>query len=101
MKVELDSKVYTDLLEIMEYYDREGGAGVAADFYAQFRDYAKMAGERPYSFPSYGELRRVNLQKFPHYFSPKLSRGLPIYFVCNFDVYWYYLRHGLSRFYYR
>ena len=51
MKVELDSKVYTDLLEIMEYYDREGGAGVVADFYARFRDYAKMAGERPYSIP--------------------------------------------------
>ena len=68
MKVELDSKVYTDLLEIMEYYDGEGGAGLAADFYAQFRAYAKMAGERPYSFPSFGELRRVNLPKFPHHF---------------------------------
>ncbi len=68
MKVELDSKVYTDLLEIMEYYDTKGGPGLAADFYAQFRLYAKKAGERPYSFPKAGELRRVNLHKFPHHF---------------------------------
>ncbi|MBK8467114.1 MAG: hypothetical protein IPL32_14935 [Chloracidobacterium sp.] len=68
MKVELDSKVYTDLLEIMEYYDGEGGPELAADFYAQFRLYAKAAGERPYSFPKAGGLRRVNLPKFSHHF---------------------------------
>lgn len=68
MKVELDAKVYTDLLEIMEYYDGEGGAELAADFYAQFRLCARAAGERPYSFPSFGELRRVNLPRFRHHF---------------------------------
>ena len=68
MKVELDSKVYTDLLEIMEYYDFEAGTGVAADFYAEFRLYARAAGERPNSFSRSGELRRVNLRKFPHHF---------------------------------
>ena len=68
MKVEVDSNVYTDLLEIMEYYDAEGGPGLAADFYGEFRLYANAAGERPYSFPAAGNLRRVNLQKFPHHF---------------------------------
>ena len=68
MRVELDSEVYIDLVEILEYYDEQAGGGVAADFYAEFRQYAKAAGERPYSFPAHEELRRVNLQKFPHHF---------------------------------
>ena len=68
MRVELDSKVYIDLLEILEYYDEEAGGDLAADFYAEFRQYAKVAGERPYSFPAYEELRRVNLRRFPHHF---------------------------------
>ena len=68
MRVELDSEVYTDLLEILEYYDEDAGGEVASDFYAEFRHYAKAAGERPYSFPAQEELRRVNLRKFPHHF---------------------------------
>lgn len=68
MRVRLDSKVYLDLLEIMEHYEDEGGAELASDFYAEFRRYATAAGERPYSFPSYEEYRRVNLSKFPHHF---------------------------------
>lgn len=68
MKVRLDYKVYSDLLEIMEYYDEEAGAGLAAEFYAEFRQYAKAAGERPYSFLHLGEMRRVNLPKFPYHF---------------------------------
>jgi hypothetical protein len=36
MKVELDSKVYVDLLEVLEYYDDESGAELAADFYSNF-----------------------------------------------------------------
>jgi plasmid stabilization system protein ParE len=68
MRVKLDSKVYLDLLEIMEHYDDEGGTELAASFYAEFRRYAEAAAERPYSFPSYGEYRRVNLSKFPHHF---------------------------------
>ncbi len=68
MRVQLDPEVYSDLLEIMEYYDEEAGAEMATKFYVEFRHYAKAAGERPYSFPLYGKLRRVNLDKFPHHF---------------------------------
>lgn len=68
MRVRLDSKVYLDLLEIVEHYEDEGGPEVAAAFYEEFRRYAKAAGERPYSFPGYEEYRRVNLGKFPHHF---------------------------------
>ena len=68
MRVELDSKVYIDLLEILEYYDEEAGGEVASDFYSEFRQYAKAASERPYSFPAYEEMRRVNFRRFPHHF---------------------------------
>ena len=68
MRVELDSEVYSDLLEILEYYDEHAGAEVAANFYKEFRQYARLAGERPDSFPSCEEFRRVNLRKFPHHF---------------------------------
>lgn len=68
MRVRLDSKVYLDLLEIMEHYEDEDGAELAAAFYAEFRRCAKVAGARPYSFPGYEEYRRVNMSKFPYHF---------------------------------
>jgi plasmid stabilization system protein ParE len=69
MKVELNSSVYSDLLEIMEYYDESAEADIAAEFYAEFRQYAKAAAARPYSFARYsGGLRRVSLNRFPYHF---------------------------------
>lgn len=69
MKVELNSSVYSDLLEIMEYYDESAGVDIAAEFYAEFRQYAKAAATRPYSFAMHSEgLRRVSLNRFPHHF---------------------------------
>ena len=68
MRVEIDSKVYIDLLEILGYYDEVAGGEVASDFYSEFRQHAKAAGERPHSFPANEELHRVNLRKFPHHF---------------------------------
>lgn len=41
MRIELTPTVYSDLLEIMEYYDSEGGPDVAAEFYSEFRTQAK------------------------------------------------------------
>ncbi len=78
MKLELDSKVYLDLIEIMEYYDEEAGTDVAAKFYAEFRQYAKAAVERPYSFPQHGELRRANLHRFPHHFLYKIVNEITV-----------------------
>jgi len=69
MKLELNSSVYSDLLEIMEYYDNSVGADLAAEFYAEFRYCGKTAADRPYSYASHvGDLRRVNLNRFPHHF---------------------------------
>ena len=68
MKIKLAPTVYSDLLQIMEHYDSEAGSDVAAEFYAEFRNRAKAAAQRPYSFPLSGNLRRVNLKTFPHHF---------------------------------
>lgn len=68
MRLELDSKVYSDLIEIMEYYDDVAGASVAAEFYAEFRSYAERAADNPFAYAKYGEFRRVNLHRFPYHF---------------------------------
>jgi len=75
MKLRLAPTVYSDLLEIMEYYDSEAGSDVAAEFYAEFRSRANAATQRPYSFPSSGDLRRVNLKTFPHHFLFEIVGG--------------------------
>ena len=75
MRIELTPTVYSDLLEIMQYYDREAGREIAAEFYAEFRQQVEAAGERPYSFPESGRFRRVNLRTFPHHFLFELVEG--------------------------
>lgn len=69
MKLQLNLSVYSDLLEIMEYYDESGGTDLAAEFYAEFRQYAKAAATRPYSFTrDRGDLRKASLKRFPYHF---------------------------------
>ena len=68
MRLELAPTVYSDLLEIMEYYDSAAGSDIAAEFYREFRSRAEAATKRQFSFPLYGKLRRVNLKTFPHHF---------------------------------
>jgi plasmid stabilization system protein ParE len=68
MKIELNSSVYSDLLEIMEYYDESGGTDLAAAFYEEFREYAKLAATRPYAFVKYvRDFRKVSLNRFPYH----------------------------------
>lgn len=65
MKVELNSSVYSDILDAMEYYDESAGVDVAAQFYLEFRRYAKEAASRPFSFEEHhGNLRSVSLKRF-------------------------------------
>lgn len=68
MRIQIAPTVYSDVLEIMEYFDREAGPDLAAQFYAEFRSMARAAGERPFSFPESGRFRRANLHHFPHHF---------------------------------
>jgi plasmid stabilization system protein ParE len=69
MHLVLHPKVYSDIDEIMAYYERIVGPELAAEFYAELRFYMDQAAERPESFAIRDhDLRRVNLQRFPYHF---------------------------------
>ena len=62
-------KVYSDIDEIMEYYERVATRELAAEFYSELRYYMQQAAERLESFAiRERDLRRVNLQRFPYHF---------------------------------
>ena len=62
-------KVYSDIDEIMEYYERVATSELADEFYSELRYYMQQAAERPESFAiRERDLRRVNLQRFPYHF---------------------------------
>lgn len=69
MRLVLHPKVYSDIDEIMGYYERIATTELADDFYAELRHYMKQAAERPESFSiRQRDIRRVNLQRFPYHF---------------------------------
>ena len=69
MRLVLHPKVYSDIDEIMGYYERIGTRELADEFYAELRHYMRQAAERPESFPiRERDLRSVNLQRFPYHF---------------------------------
>ena len=69
MRLVLHPKVYSDIDEIMGYYERIAAPQLADDFYAELRHYMEQAAERPESFSiRERDIRRVNLQRFPYHF---------------------------------
>lgn len=69
MRLVLHPKVYSDIDEIMGYYERVATRQLANEFYAELRYYMQQAAERPESFAvRERDLRRVNLQRFPFHF---------------------------------
>jgi plasmid stabilization system protein ParE len=69
MRLVLHPKVYSDIDEIMGYYERVATRQLADEFYAELRYYMQQAAERPESFAiRERDLRRVNLQRFPYHF---------------------------------
>ena len=50
MRLVLHPKVYSDIDEIMRYYERIATLELADDFYRELRHYMKQAEERPESF---------------------------------------------------
>jgi toxin ParE1/3/4 len=69
MRLVLHPKVYSDIDEIMGYYERIATPELSREFYAELRHYMRQAAERPESFPiRERDLRRVNLQRFPYHF---------------------------------
>jgi plasmid stabilization system protein ParE len=69
MRLVLHPKVYSDIDEIMGYYERIATPELADEFYAELRHYMKQAAEKPESFSiRERDIRRVNLQRFPYHF---------------------------------
>jgi plasmid stabilization system protein ParE len=69
MKLVLHRRVHSDVDEIMDNYERVNGPELAREFYREFRSFILDAAARPgrYHFLS-GDLRRVNLKRFPYHF---------------------------------
>lgn len=69
MRLILHPKVYSDVDQIMEYYEQVATPQLANEFYAELRSFMQVAAERPESFSvRERDLRRVNLQRFPYHF---------------------------------
>ena len=74
MRLVLHPKVYSDIDEIMRYYERVATRELADEFYVELRHYMQQAAERPESFAIRDrDLRRVNLQRFPYHFLVSLA----------------------------
>ena len=87
MIVRLHPEVDNDLLEAMEYYEREAVPELAVEFYAEFRRCSDQLGLRPESFPlTESGLRRMNLHRFPfHILFEVLNETVVEIFVVKHD----------------
>ena len=87
MIVRLHPEVDNDLLEAMEYYEREAVPELAVEFYSEFRRCADQLGLRPESFPlAESGLRRMNLHRFPfHILFEVLNETVVEIFVVKHD----------------
>ena len=57
-----------DVLEIVEYYEREGGAQLADHFTSELERFIEAVAERPNSYREHPKgIRRANLDQFPHH----------------------------------
>lgn len=75
MTIRLHRLVYSDIAEIMDYYERVSGAALADDFYRELRTFFKKAANQPGRFRiCEGDLRRANLVRFPYHFLFRVQR---------------------------
>jgi plasmid stabilization system protein ParE len=57
-----------DVLEIVEYFEREGGVEVADRFTTELELFIEMVAERPLGYREFKHgIRRANLHRFPHH----------------------------------
>jgi plasmid stabilization system protein ParE len=65
-----------DVLEIVEYYEREAGPVVADKFTAELERFIEKIAERPAAYPQPGTgIRRANLDRFPHHVLYRITDG--------------------------
>jgi plasmid stabilization system protein ParE len=69
MRLILHPKVYSDIDSIMAYYEEVATSELASEFYTELRHFMAEAAVRPESFAiGEGDIRRVNLHRFPYHF---------------------------------
>jgi len=69
MRLVLHPKVYSDIAQVMEYYEQVASADLADEFYAELRQLMRETAKRPESFPiRERDIRRANLRRFPYHF---------------------------------
>jgi plasmid stabilization system protein ParE len=69
MRLVLHPKVHSDIDRIMAYYEEVATQALANEFYTELRHFILQATARPESFAiREGEIRRVNLYRFPYHF---------------------------------
>jgi toxin ParE1/3/4 len=69
MRLVLHPKVYSDIDEIMGYYERVATPGLAEEFYTELRYFMTKAADKPKSFSiRERDIRRANLRRFPYHF---------------------------------
>jgi len=65
----LHPKVYSDIDEIMKYYEGVATSKLANEFYAELRNFFQDAARRPEFYAVRDrDLRRVNLRRFPYHY---------------------------------
>jgi plasmid stabilization system protein ParE len=68
MRLVLHPKIYSDIDKIIAYYEEVATADLANEFYAELRHFMAAAAARPESFAvREGDIRRVNLHRFPYH----------------------------------
>ena len=69
MRLVLHPKIYSDVSQIMEYYERVATPELADEFYRELRYFIEKAVETPETFAvRERDIRRVNLRRFPYHF---------------------------------
>jgi toxin ParE1/3/4 len=69
MRLVLHPKVYSDIDSIMDYYEQVATSQLADEFYAELRSLMAEAAAKPGYFSiREGDIRRVNLHRFPYHF---------------------------------
>jgi len=74
LEISFHPGVYSDVDEVMGYYERVAGPELADDFYTEFISFVHSAAQTPEIYNiRIRDLRRVNLDRFPYNFLFRVS----------------------------
>jgi plasmid stabilization system protein ParE len=69
MRLVLHPKIFSDIAQVMEYYEQVASADLADEFYAELQRLMREAAKRPEAFAiRERDIRRANLRRFPYHF---------------------------------